>query len=785
MRLRLFAFPAPIFIFLAAAISCSTDPNVAKKRYLGLGDKYFDRGNYKSADIMYRRALEKDKLYGPAYYKLALTYLKEDNLSLAVSDFRKAVDLLPKDNPNHWDALVRVTDVYLLVAHDPQHLQEADNNIQTLLARDPNSFDGHRMKGDLLFVRAIEAHQRAGLAEAKQDMDAAIMEYRKADSIKPDQQGVTMQLAKTAVLEGDAPTAEQMYLKAIAKDKTAQQPYTELYKLYMYLKRNDDGEKLLKQAFHNNPKDYAFLTALAMHYSLENRRQDMLGVLAQIKAHAKEYPQAYQKVGEFYVRLGDPDSAIREYNEGITKDPTRKAMYQKDIMSVLMAQHKRGEAAAVNRQILKDNPNDSDARSLEASFLLDKGDVARALAELQSVVTRSPDNAVARYNLGRAHLAKGEPEQARQAFQKAIDLRPDYTLARLALAQLLVTRGDYDAALKAAADVLKIDRANRYAPLIQSAALMGEKKYNEAQTLLESLLKQSPNDPDALFQLGVVNLAEGKHKEANDAFRRTNDLNPANSRGLMGIVETYMAQNKPDEAIKVLEAEAAKAPTRLDVQLALGNTEVRAGHYDVALQYYQHVLNGLDKNSNLRGDVLTRLGETYRRKGDPQSAIAVLQEARKLLPDNPVILTMLGQVLASAGQYVQANQVYTATIKIDPNNAISLNNLAFLMAEHGGDLDQALTMAQRAKQLLPDLPEISDTLGTIYLRKNLNGDALDIFKNLVNKVPTSSTYHYHLARAYYNLGDKPRAAGQLQMALKYSPDAGEKAEIQSLLTKAQ
>src|SRR5207249_261248 len=98
-----------------------------------------------------------------------------------------------------------------------------------------------------------------------------------------------------------------------------------------------------------------------------------------------------------------------------------------------------------------------DARGLAATFLLDKGDINKALQELQAVVTRAPDNPVSRYNLGRAHAARGEFEQARQQFDKAIQLRPDYVLARLALAQLQVTRGEFEAALKTAEEILKID----------------------------------------------------------------------------------------------------------------------------------------------------------------------------------------------------------------------------------------------------------------------------------------------------------------------------------------
>ncbi len=388
--------------------------------------------------------------------------------------------------------------------------QESEENIKELLAHDPNSFDGNRMSGDLNFVRALLTLQRAAKTEGKQYMDAALVDYRKADSIKPGDSGVMMQLARGLEMEGDAPNAELYFKKVIDKNKTDQAAYTELYRLYLYQGRKDDGEKVLKLGFQNNPKSYSFLISLAMHYSYENRRPEMLDVLQQIKSHAKEFPEAYQRVGDFYVRLGDPDSAIREYKDGMAKDASRKVLYQKSIMEVLMRQGKRGEAAEVNQQILKDNPNDSDARSLEASFLLDKGDVNRALAELQSVVTRSPDNPVARYNLGRAHVAKGEWEQARQAFQKAIEIHPDYMLARLALAQLLVTRGEFEPALKEAQDILKLDRQSRNAQLIESAALLGEKKYRRCQSAAKRHARREPQFPGRDVSTGRCQFSRGQ-----------------------------------------------------------------------------------------------------------------------------------------------------------------------------------------------------------------------------------------------------------------------------------
>jgi tetratricopeptide (TPR) repeat protein len=250
----------------------------------------------------------------------------------------------------------------------------------------------------------------------------------------------------------------------------------------------------------------------------------------------------------------------------------------------------------------------------------------------------------------------------------------------------------------------------------------------------------------------------------------------------MGIVETEMAQNKSDEALKILQAESEKAPGRVDLQLAIGNTAVRAGKLDLAIQTFNRLLGQVDKG-RAQGDLYLRIGETYRRKGDSNSAVQALQKARETLPDNIVVLSTLALVLDTAQRKPEAKQVYEATLKLDPNNAMVLNNLAFLLAETGGDLDDALTKAQRAKQLQPALYEISDTLGWIYLKKNLSDNAIEIFRDLVSKQPNHSTYHFHLGMAYSQKGDKSKAIDQLKEALKYNPAPDEKDRIQQLITR--
>jgi Flp pilus assembly protein TadD len=161
----------------------------------------------------------------------------------------------------------------------------------------------------------------------------------------------------------------------------------------------------------------------------------------------------------------------------------------------------------------------------------------------------------------------------------------------------------------------------------------------------------------------------------------------------------------------------------------------------------------------------------------------VLCRAQQLEPNNVMTNLQLAMTLDAAGLKRESIPIYESIIKIQPDNAIALNNLAFMLAEDGRDLDQALTYAQRARQQMPNNPDVADTLGWIYIRKNLSDNAIRIFRELTAKHRDNPTYHYHLGMALYQKGDRGGAKQSLQTALSLRPSREEEAKIRELITK--
>jgi tetratricopeptide (TPR) repeat protein len=551
----------------------------------------------------------------------------------------------------------------------------------------------------------------------------------------------------------------------------------------MQTRKLPEAEGILKKAVDANPKDPNFKTLLAAHYFANGNRPEGVKILDQMKGDIKSYPSAYFTAGDFYLRVNDTTNAVKQFQDGQQKDPAHKLDYQKRIIEVLVRQGKIADAYEKNAEVLKENPKDPEARGLKGTFLLDKGDVAQAINDLQATVTARPDNPVARFQLGRAHYAKGELEQARQQFEKAVQIRNDYLPPRLALAQIALARGDNDGALKLSQEALRIAPQSGAARLMLSAAEMRGGNFKDSRATLDTVLAANPKQPETLLELGVLNMMEKKYPEAAVQFRKAYESDPTNTRGLLGETESYMLMNKPDQAIQTVQAEVNRFPNRNDLKRDLADIQFRTGHFDVAIQAYQNLMPLYKDNPRQQGDLYARMGDGYIRKSDYPQAITQLRKAHDLVPDSTPIMNALALLLENTGNHVEARKIYEASISKNGENGEALNNLAFLMAETGGNLDEALTLATRAKQKLPNFPEISDTIGWIYLKKNLADSAVDIFKELTAKVPQNSTFHYHYAMALMQKGDKVSAAKECREALDKKPNKEEEQHIRELMAK--
>ncbi len=756
---------------LLLAVACNTDPRVASHRLLENGNKFYNKDKFKEASIMYRRAIGKDAKNGEAYYRLGLTALKLGSLGDAASALRRAVDL----QPNNADAATKLAEIYWLAyvrqgMTTKQFVPEINELAEALLKRDPKSFDGLRLKGYL--------------ALSDRNVPAALEKFEAANAVKPHDPQLSLVLAATLAQSNRVDDAVKICTDIIARSPKFAPMYDYLVTLYVQQKRLDEAEKLLQAKVANNPYAENFRVQLALFYFFLRRPADMDKALQGILADKKNFPTGHLTVGRFYAgpRIRDYDRARREFEAGLREDSANKAQYQNSIVELLSAQGKYQDAMQKVDEVLKEDPKNSVAVELRSALAVQSGDqqmISKAVLDLQSLVSQNTTNPVLQLQLGRALMAKGQIDEARTHLEEAIRLRPNLTPAKLLLAQIFSQKGDHTRALQLADEAIKEQPANIGAHLMRTTALLGIGDRTHAKEELAAILKAFPNSTDAKYQLGYINFTEKNYKEALSIFNEMLQSNPGDFRGMVGVVETEVAAGDYTGALQKINDALAKDPKRQDLRVALGNVLARSGKYDEAIQQFQMLVSANPKSSDLE----TKLAEAYRLKGDFNAAVDHFRKATTLAPNNIVPLLRVAQLLDGVGRRAEAKPVYDQILRLDPYNVVALNNLAFIKAEEGSDLDQALAYAQRAKQKVPNDANISDTLGWIYIKKNLSDDAVRVFKDLVEKQPNNPTYRYHLAMALFQKGDRPSAKQECEAALRVSPSKDEQAKIKELIAK--
>ena len=166
-----------------------------------------------------------------------------------------------------------------------------------------------------------------------------------------------------------------------------------------------------------------------------------------------------------------------------------------------------------------------------------------------------------------------------------------------------------------------------------------------------------------------------------------------------------------------------------------------------------------------RIDAYVQLGNVYQSTGRYEAALVKLNEALEANPQNLQAQMLMAIVYERQADFAKAQQTLERILAQNPRFAVAANNLAWLYLEHGGDKEKALELAQRAKEVAPDDPHISDTLGWILYQRGVYQRAASLLEESATKLPDNPVVQYHLGLASIKMGDKEGARRALTAAV--------------------
>ena len=230
-----------------------------------------------------------------------------------------------------------------------------------------------------------------------------------------------------------------------------------------------------------------------------------------------------------------------------------------------------------------------------------------------------------------------------------------------------------------------------------------------------------------------------------------------------------------------MEAHVARSPEDPRAFYLAGRTHVAAGQMAQAEAAARKAIE-LDPSHMEAYQLLARVYVGQHKLDD---AVKEYERIIEKQPTNIPAHTMLALILQQQQKHADARKAYEKILRIDSRAVVAANNLAYMQADEGSNLDQALNLAQTAKAARPDNADVNDTLGWVYYKRNLPGLALDPFEQNVRSNPSNPIYQYHLALTYLKLGNIDKAGAAFEKALKLQPNFEGAADARKALASIQ
>jgi len=510
----------------------------------------------------------------------------------------------------------------------------------------------------------------------------------------------------------------------------------------------------------------------------------------QAKTMAPGSVVARTRLGQVKFAEGDTEGAIQELEAASALDQNVASADLALVVNLLRRRDFDQALDAVAR-LEKKQPNNPMVYNLKGIVYLAKRDVANARTNFERALQVQADYIPAVSNLAMLDRLDKKPEQGRKRFDAILEKEPKNEQALLAFANLLQSLGSDPSEIETL-----IKRAVAANPQSMSAriALVNFyiRKGDTKQALLAAQEASSamPNDPRALDLLGRVQLATGDASMAVGTFSKLVAARPGAVEPLMLLAKAHVSVKEYDRAIQRLREALAIKPDLLDANREIVAIYNASGRPEQALEE----IKTLQRQRPNDPGVYVLAGDYWLTQRNWHEAELAYAAAQKRAPDDAQIAIKLHAAASAAGKTTAADaaadgwlrshpkdiavrgylaeralrkkdykvsaRYYQAILAQDPENALMLNNLAWVLGEMGDP--KALSYGEKALSLSPNSPSILDTVGTLLVKK---GDAVlgvQRLQQAARIAPNQADIRLHLAKALIKAGDKPAARKELE-----------------------
>jgi tetratricopeptide (TPR) repeat protein len=489
----------------------------------------------------------------------------------------------------------------------------------------------------------------------------------------------------------------------------------------------DVAYKSFEQALKIDAANHAVMYQLAnINFKQKKLTDAIYWAEKSVKANPEYNHWYYGQLGQFYNKEGSFLKAAGVFEKMIDSEPGRVSNYTETANQYLNAGKFTEAAKILNQYQDKFGVDEESARKLEQIYMqLKKPD--KALAEILKLTIAYPDEVRFWGLLGETQMNLGKYEEAKKSYEQILKLDSNNGYAFFGLAELCRqkddAKGSFEYLLKGFRDE-RVDMQNKLGVISSYYILLKKDKESKDQAfrLGEALIETHPTDALSYIVYSDLLYAIADYGQSREYLLKSFEFETSDFR----VWQKLLTIDEKLDSSELIEMDSKRA-----------------------IEYFPNVpvlyiYNGFSLNA------LGRYLEAVKISEEGLSFAIQLEERVQLH------LT-IADAYNSLKDHEKSDKAFDEILKLEPGNALALNNYAYYLSLRKTRLTDAGAMAKKALQKEPNNPSYLDTYGWVLFQLENFADAEKAVKKAMEFAPDNSEILEHYGDIIYKQGDSGKA----------------------------
>lgn len=651
---------------------------------------------------------------------------------------------------------------------EPINTEEARRLWEQVLELEPEN-DAHRREYAEFLLKQNEPNFALDLINQNPDESTTALLALRYPELREQTDSVT-EVLDNVIQRKNLPSLSTRYVAESDNFKAAEYAFSQ--------KKYNIASDFIRKALKEKPNDIEIIRLAARIDQRLANLDEAINSSALLAMFEPDNKANNRELARLYQQTQQHDKALEVYENQIFE---QARVEREDFLNYSEIAIKAGKAELaipIAENYLAKDQLDGEALVLLCRALIASGRKSEAMELLERASAVAPEKPTSWLALARIWIELGDREQALLALRKAKAALPNEPKILTSLGKLYFDNGETTDAIAALRQANQLDPQDVTTARLLAEAWLKQGYITEAWEVLAVFEDDYASDPELALSLGKVAFANQDLSTAQKMLRfawhslKREDALTSYANTLLQINEKHPGSNQEEMAqlLEAIQTQDLRTDDELQQAILLADLKAANGHDEEAYSSYLKLLDEpRAKMPVFHHHLHSHIGKTAGKLGLTDIALASLQEAMLVNPDNIETRRILAKTYLDANLNDEAFNTARSALQIAPSDVDNILWFSAFMNQQDNH-KETIQVLKDAIHLRPDNESLYLTLARTYADLNDVEETKTTLNKMLTLESITTKDYIDVANLYLTLGQTDEASSVILKAISNNPD---------------